>query len=498
MPKPAEMIDPLSFAFLRDPQIAAKGFREYDARWRYPQEINLPGLAALGLAFGTHLHETGKVPSVAIANDYRAYGAEVKHAFTLGLLQAGCTVHDIGVALTPMAYFAQIRLGTSAVAMITASHNPNGWTGVKMGFEAPLTHGPEDMARLREICLGGEGIARSGGVLHRVDGVQDAYIDEITQGFRLARKLRVVCACGNGTPSGFAPDMLRRIGAEVVERHCTPDHSFPHYNPNPESLTMLHDMAAALTESRADLALGFDGDGDRCGVVDDRGQEIYADKLALMLARHYAPNHRGATFVVDVKTTGLFASDPLLAEHGITTDYWKTGHSHIKRRLHALGGLAGFEKSGHFFFAPPLGQGYDCGLRAALEVLKMLDAQPEMQLSDIYATLPRSFTTPTLSPFCSDETKYKAVESFLAALQAHKAAGGTLGGLKIESINTVNGARAMLAGGGFALVRASSNTPNLVVVCESTQSDANLRAILADLDAILRRDPQIGPYDQTF
>jgi len=496
--KPVDSLQLNSFEGLHLPQIAAKGFREYDARWRYPEDINLAGLTALGLAYGTHLHETGKPPTVAIANDFRAYGIEVKNAFTLGLIQAGCQVLDIGVALTPMAYFAQVHLGTSAVAMITASHNPNGWTGVKMGFQSPLTHGPDEMARLRDICLNGLGVAREGGAYRHVDGVQDAYLDHIIGDFHLARPLRVVCACGNGTPAAFAPNMLRRIGAEVVERHCTPDYTFPHYNPNPEALEMLHDMAAALRESGADLALGFDGDGDRCGVVDDQGAEIFADKLALLLTRHYAPQHPGSTIVVDVKSTGLFATDPLLAAHGVKVDYWKTGHSHIKRRLHALGGLAGFEKSGHFFFGPPLGEGYDCGLRAAIEVLRLLDANPTETLSSLVGAMPHSFTTPTLSPHCPDETKYEAVDQFLAALRAHMAAGGTLGGWAIADINTVNGARAALQGGGFALVRASSNSPNLVIVCESTQSDANLRAILADLDAILRQDPQIGTYDQAF
>lgn len=497
-PLPVDQITLNSFAGLHDPQIAAKGFREYDARWRYPDDINLPGLTALGLAFGTHLHETGKPPSVAIANDFRAYGTEVKNAFTLGLIQAGCQVQDIGVAMTPMAYFAQMQLGTSAVAMITASHNPNGWTGVKMGFEAPLTHGPDEMARLREICLGGLSQPRPGGSLTRVDGVQDAYLDHIIGDFRLSRPLRIVCACGNGTPGGFAPDLLRRIGADVVERYCTPDFTFPHYNPNPEAMEMLHDMAAALNEAGADLALGFDGDGDRCGVVDDQGQEIFADKLALMLARHVAPVHPGATIVVDVKSTGLFATDPVLAAHNITVDYWKTGHSHMKRRIHALGALAGFEKSGHFFFGPPLGAGYDCGLRAALAVLRLLDANPTARLSEIYATLPRSFTTPTLAPPCADDTKYAAVDRALVALQALQSAGGQLGGCDILNINTINGARVALAGGGFALVRASSNTPNLVVVCESTTSTANLHAIVADLDSILRKDPEIGGYDLNF
>ena len=498
MPKPAATVQPNTWAFLRDPMIAPTGFREYDARWKYPDEINLPGMTALGLGLGTQMMRRGIAPVIAVGNDYREYSLPVKQALILGLIQAGIDVRDIGPSLSPMAYFSQFHLNAPAVAMVTASHNPNGWTGVKMGFDRPLTHGPDEMAELRDIVLGGFGEARAGGSWQFVDGVREAYLDDLADGFQMSRPLKVVCACGNGTAGAFAPELLARIGVEVVASHETPDYTFPHYNPNPEAMEMLHDMADTVRATGADLALGFDGDGDRCGVVDNEGEEIFADKVGVILARDLARLHPGATFVADVKSTGLFASDPELQKYGVTADYWKTGHSHMKRRVKALNALAGFEKSGHYFLAEPVGRGYDCGLRVAVELCKLLDRNPGKSMSDLRRALPTTFSTPTMSPFCPDTEKYAVLDRIVDRLTDHAARGGTLAGRAIQQIVTVNGARVILDNGSWGLVRASSNTPNLVVVCESAVSAEELRAIFTDLDAMIRTEPSVGAYDQTF
>jgi phosphomannomutase/phosphoglucomutase len=498
MKKPLPTSTPNTWAFLRDPMIAPTGFREYDARWKYPEEINLPGMTALGLGLGTQIHARGIEPVIAVGNDYRDYSLSIKNALILGLMQAGVHVKDIGPALSPMAYFSQFHLDVPAVAMVTASHNPNGWTGVKMGFERPLTHGPDEMAELRDIVLQGRGQPRPGGGYEFVDGVREAYLDDLVGEFRMSRPLKVVCATGNGTASEFAPELFRRMGVEVVESHNRLDYTFPHYNPNPEAMEMLHDMAATVKASGADLALGFDGDGDRCGVVDDEGEEIFADKVGVILARDLAKLHPGATFVADVKSTGLFASDPELRAHGIKADYWKTGHSHMKRRVKALGALAGFEKSGHYFLAEPIGRGYDCGMRVAVEICKLMDRNPEKKMSDLRKALPRTFSTPTMSPWCADTEKYAVLERLVEKLVSRHEAGETIGGRAISEVVTVNGARVILDNGGWGLVRASSNTPNLVVVCESPESEAELRAIFADIDAVIRTEDAVGAYDQTI
>ena len=489
---------PNTWEFLRDPMIAPTGFREYDARWKYPDDINLPGITALGLGLGTQMHRRGIRPEIAVGNDYRDYSLAIKNALILGLMQAGIHVKDIGPALSPMAYFAQFHLDAPAVAMVTASHNPNGWTGVKMGFERPLTHGPDEMAELREIVLQGAGIARPGGGYEFVDGVKEAYLDDLVGGFRMSRPLKVVCATGNGTASAFAPALFERIGVTVIPSHNRLDYGFPNYNPNPEAMEMLHDMAASVRESGADFALGFDGDGDRCGVVDNDGEEIFADKVGVILARDLAKLHPGSTFVADVKSTGLFASDPELIAHGAKADYWKTGHSHMKRRVKEIGALAGFEKSGHYFLAEPIGRGYDCGLRVAVEICKLMDRNPQHSMADLRRALPRTYSTPTMSPYCADEEKYAVLDRLVAKLVEKADRGEPIAGRAIAQVVTVNGARVILDNGAWGLVRASSNTPNLVVVCESPQSEAELRAIFADLDAVLRTETAVGAYDQKF
>ena len=498
MNKPQPTVTQNTWEFLREPMITPTGFREYDARWKYPDDINLPGITALGMGLGTQMHARGIEPVIAVGNDYRAYSLDIKNALMLGLMQAGIHVKDIGPAVSPMAYFSQFHLDAPAVAMVTASHNPNGWTGVKMGFERPLTHGPDEMNELRDIVLNGRTIARDGGKIERVDGVREAYIQDLVGDFKMTRKLRVVCATGNGTASAFAPEVLERIGVEVIPSHNELDYNFPHYNPNPEAMEMLYDMSSSVRDSGADLALGFDGDGDRCGVVDNEGEEIFADKVGVIMARDLSKIYPNSTFVADVKSTGLFASDPDLIALGAKADYWKTGHSHMKRRVKELGALAGFEKSGHYFLAEPVGRGYDCGMRVAVELCKLLDRNQDMTMADLRRALPKTWATPTMSPYCPDTEKYDVLERWVAKLMDMTERGEKIAGRAIKNIVTVNGARVILDNGAWGLVRASSNTPNLVVVCESPESDDEMRAIFADIDKVVQTEPSVGDYDQTI
>jgi phosphomannomutase/phosphoglucomutase len=479
------------------PLVKATGFREYDARWLFGPDINLLGIQALGLGLGTYIHELGQ-KKIVIAHDYRSYSLSIKQALTIGLLSAGCEVLDIGLAVSPMAYFAQFDLDAPCVAMVTASHNENGWTGVKMGAQRPLTFGPDEMGRLKEIVLGGKGVERPGGSLTQVDGVAERYIKDAASRASLKRPLKVIAACGNGTAGAFAPQALRAMGvAEVIEMDCRLDYNFPKYNPNPEDSVMLHAMADAVREHGADVALGFDGDGDRCGVVDDEGEEIFADKIGLMLARDLSALHKDATFIVDVKSTGLFATDEVLKGNGAKTVYWKTGHSYIKRKTAELGALAGFEKSGHFFFNAPIGRGYDDGLVAAAAILSMLDRNPGKKLSDLKKALPVAYTSLTMSPHCADELKYGIVDEVVAEYTAFANAGGTILGRKIADLVTVNGVRVALEDGSWVLVRASSNKPELVVVVESTQSEDDMRRLFhEEVKPRLAKRSDVGAYNQ--
>ncbi len=497
-PKPNAALQPNTYAYESSPMVKPTGFREYDARWLFEKEINLMGVQALGLGLGALLHEMGMKPDIVTGHDFRSYSSSIKYALVTGLMAAGARVHDIGLAITPMAYFAQFDLDATAVAMVTASHNDNGWTGVKMGANRPVTFGPEEMGRLRDIVIGGQYKYREGGAYRFVENFPARYIADLTNRPKLKRKIKVVAACGNGTAGAFAPQILSALGCEVVPLDVELDHTFPRYNPNPEDLHMLHAMADEVRRTGADLALGFDGDGDRCGVVDNEGSEIFADKIGVMLARDLSALHKGATFVVDVKSTGLFATDPVLIANDVKADYWKTGHSHIKRRVRDLKALAGFEKSGHFFFNAPVGRGYDDGFVTAIAILDMLDRNPTQSMADLYRALPRTYGSPTMSPHCADEIKYTVADKVVARIRAMREKGVPLAGQKIRDVVTVNGVRVTVEDGTWGLVRASSNKPELVVVVESPVSEARLREMFKAVDGVLRENPEVGAYNQTI
>ncbi len=496
LPAPRADLKPNTAEFETIPLIKPNGFREYDARWLFPQDISQLGIQALGLALATLIQDMNVRPRIVVGHDYRAYSLGVKQALSLGLISGGAEVLDIGLALSPTAYFAQFALDAPCVAMVTASHNENGWTGVKMGAARPLTFGPDEMNALKKIALEGGARTRPGGSYQAVDGIRARYLDEVTANKKLSQPLKVVAACGNGTAGLFAPEALKRIGVEVVPLDTELDYNFPRYNPNPEDLKMLHAIADAVKSNKADIGLGFDGDGDRCGVVDDLGREIFADKVGVLVARDLSSRIADAQFVVDVKSTGLFLTDPVLQRQGAKTDYWKTGHSYIKRRAHELKAVAGFEKSGHYFFNPPIGRGYDDGIVAGIAILQMLDRAGGQKMSALVDSLPKTYGSPTMAPKCPDDKKYEVVDEITREYQAAKAGGQKIMGLSFRDLVTVNGVRVTLEDGTWGLVRASSNKPSLVVVVESPVSEERMRGMFADIDARLSKNKYVGAYDQ--
>ena len=348
----------------------------------------------------------------------------------------------------------------------------------------------------REIVLAGDFESKAGGRYIFVPDLAQKYMAALTDRPKLKRRIKVIAACGNGTAGAYAPQVLEAIGCEVIPLDTELDHTFPKYNPNPEDMEMLHAIRDAVLQHKADVGLGFDGDGDRCGVVDNTGEEIFADKVGVMLARDLSKLHPGAQFVVDVKSTGLFATDPELIARGVKADYWKTGHSYMKRRTHEMKALAGFEKSGHYFFNKPYGRGYDDGVLTAIHVIEMLDRNPGKTMADLYAALPKTWGSPTMSPHCDDEVKYGIVDKIVARFEGMRAKGEKIIGQSIRDLVTVNGVRVVLEDGTWGLVRASSNKPELVIVVESPTSEANMRAIFADIDARLAKCPEVGEYNQ--
>ena len=472
------------------------GFREYDARWLYPENINLEGIEDLGKGLGTQIinHTKKNNPRIIVGHDYRSYSEEVKSSLKKGLIFTGCLVEDIGLSLSPMVYFAQFNLNSDAVAMVTASHNENGWTGVKMGIKKGLTHAPEEMKELKEITLNKKFIEGVGGE-KQIKNFQKIYKDNLINNNKIGKKIKAVVACGNGTAGIFAPDILKGIGCDVIELDCNLDYTFPKYNPNPEDLKMLHAIAKEVKENNADIGFGFDGDGDRLGVIDNNGNEIFSDKIGLLIARNLSHKFNNSKFVVDVKSTGLYSKDKILLENNCETIYWKTGHSHIKRKVNTENALAGFEKSGHFFFNKPLGYGYDDGINSAIQVCHLLNNQNK-KMSEIINDLPNTYQTPTMSPFCKDSEKYEVVKDLVNKIEKIKNEKEKIDGQEIIEILTVNGVRFSFADGSWGLIRASSNKPSLVVVTESPTSDDRKKKIFQFIDNLLQNTGKIGEYDQ--
>ena len=479
-----------------DIKINPNGFREYDARWLYEKDINLSGLENLGKGLGTQIIKNINKdnPRVVVGHDYRSYSEEIKVALKKGLISTGCYVEDIGLSLSPTVYFAQFELNADAVAMITASHNENGWTGVKMGIKKGLTHAPEEMKELKDITLNKK-FAEGKGSEKQIDGFQQVYKDDLINKNKINKKIKAVVACGNGTAGIFAPDILKGIGCETIKIDCNLDYTFPKYNPNPEDLKMLNAISKAVKDNNADIGFGFDGDGDRVGIVDNKGNEIFSDKIGLLIARNLSSKHKGSKFVVDVKSTGLYSKDKVLLENKCETIYWKTGHSHIKRKVNTEKALAGFEKSGHFFFNQPLGYGYDDGINSAIQVCHLLNNQNK-NMSEIIDELPNTYQTPTMAPFCKDEEKYQVVEDLLKKFKELKNNKTKIDGQIIAEILTVNGVRFSFEDGSWGLIRASSNKPSLVVVTESPTSDKRKKEIFYFIDKLLQETNKIGEYDQ--
>ena len=352
----------------------------------------------------------------------------------------------------------------------------------------------KEMNELKEITLN-ENFIKNKGKEKTINDFQKIYKDNLISNNKINKKIKAVVACGNGTAGIFAPEILRGIGCEVVELDCNLDYTFPKYNPNPEDLKMLHSIAKEVKENNADIGFGFDGDGDRVGVIDNQGNEIYSDKIGLLIARNLSSNHKGSKFVVDVKSTGLYAKDKVLLENNCKTIYWKTGHSHIKRKVNSENALAGFEKSGHFFFNKPLGYGYDDGINSAIQVCHLLNNQNK-KMSEVAEELPNTYQTPTMAPFCKDEEKYEVVKDLVDQIEKLKNNKTKIDGQEILEVLTVNGVRFSFEDGSWGLIRASSNKPSLVIVTESPTSEQRKKNIFEFIDNLLKKTGKIGEYDQ--
>jgi len=489
-----EDLKPNSGDFFRKAHIRSTGFREYDVRFLIEKDLNYQGVFVLGSAYGTLLQVEYGVNRIVVGHDFRYYSQNVKNAFVMGLMSTGMCITDIGLCVSPALYFAQHHLNIEGCAMITASHNANGWTGVKLGYALSKTLGPEGVKKLKETVYRGKYL-REKGSYEINTGISEAYINDVARMADTKKKLKVVIATGNGTGGLFTPEILRRAGHEVIEQHVELDWNFPNFNPNPEDISFLKDIGARVRESGADLGIGVDGDADRCGIIDEHGEEIFSDKIGLLFARDIAQEHPGSTFVVDVKSTGLFKIDDILEKQNCNVIYWKTGHSYLKSKVQDEGAIAGFEKSGHMFFNKPYGRAYDDGSLAAVIFCNLLSAS-DKSVSELLGELTRSFNTPTMAPRCGDREKYKVVDAVTEMYRKDMDEGRQIAGVDIQEIITVNGVRVHYSDGSWGLVRASSNVPSLVVVAESFSTKRRLYDIVEDIKSKLGKFPEVGVWDQ--
>lgn len=500
-----------SASYFGEPLVRTTGFREYDARWVIePSDrngaigLNYVGVRSLGSSLGRFLQTALNAGTeIVVGHDYRRYSENVKNALVLGLLHAGMDVTDIGLTTTPGAYFAQFALNIPCVAVVTASHNENGWTGIKMGHRLASTFGPDEMSHFRNVAL--SDLTEPGVTSHATGsyafapGTAARYIDDLVDSwaprFDGLPRLRVAVETGNGTAGLYLPEILTRLGFDVVPGNVGLDWSFPHFNPNPESIPFLRSVEELVRSSQSEIGICLDGDGDRLGVVDDRGLLVFADRVGLLIAKHLeAQFGSGRPIVIDVKSTSLFETElksPVV--------WAKTGHSYVKAKVAQTDALAGFERSGHFFFQKPLGRGYDDGCVAALAVLWVVCSarreRPSVSMSDLLNELPRSFSSPNRQPFAADEQKYAIVDRIAAELASRT----HFAGQDIVDTNLLNGVRITLADRSWLLVRASSNSPNLVVIAEVFDDGSLLRVIDRELrELIAGLDLQIGEFDPLY
>ena len=470
------------------------GFREDDVRWVLGKDINPNGFVVLGRAFGTYVQRVLGQNKVVVGHDYRKYSQDVSRSFVVGLLWSGVQVVDIGLTLTPILYFTQHHLDIKAGAMVTASHNENGWIGLKLADGLSSTLGPKEIKDFKEIVKKGD-FSIAQGSYDSVDGIFDAYLKDVVQGQKLHSPADLVLATGNGTAGHFGPAVLKALGCHVIEVDCELDWNFPHHNPNPEDVEFMRAISEAARQHRVGIGIGLDGDGDRIGIVDDLGREVFSDKVALLVARWIGRHSPGRSMVIDVKSTGLFYSDPVLQETNTKVIMVKTGHSYVKAAVAEFNAIAGFERSGHWFFKPPYGHGFDDGIRASVQLLRMLDESGK-PLSEMLKELPHTWQSPTLGPYCADNEKYdvvaKVAEQYRRDMETHT----EIGRARIRELVEVNGVRFVLEDGSWGLIRASSNKPSLVLVAESCTSADQLYAIMGHMQVRLAATGKIGEYDQ--
>ena len=455
-------------------KLEQKMFREYDLRGEVNEEqLNAHTVGIIARAYGTMLRRRDIVTAV-VGHDYRQSSEWITEAAIQGLVATGVNVINLGMVLTPMMYSAQYHYQAQGGLMVTASHNPRGWSGFKLALGYSHTLGPAGMKELYELTVSEE-FATGSGTVRSQDFLAD-YTADLLKRVALARPIRVVVNAGNGTPGSIVPQILRQAGCEVVELYCDMDWNFPHYFPNPSLVEMMEDTGKKVIESGADIGFAIDGDGDRLGVTDEQGKVVWPDRYLILLARQVLENCPGGKIIFDVKCSQALPED--IEAHGGTPIMWKTGHSYIKQKLwEEKAPLAG-EMSGHIFFGEPVYYGFDDAVFAALKLAEFISHHEE-PLSSLIAQTPYYVSTPALQVSCPDEVKYEVVDKLTKEFQDEG-----------YDVIDINGARVNF-GDGWGLVRASSNLPVLVMRFEA-KTEKRVKELMALFRQKFARYPEIG------
>ncbi|MDO9506196.1 MAG: phosphomannomutase/phosphoglucomutase [Hydrogenophaga sp.] len=455
-------------------QVTPSIFKAYDIRGVTPTALNEAVAEALGLAFGTQAMKLGE-KSVAVGRDGRLSGPALSAALIRGLVAAGVDVIDIGLATTPMLYFAAATLCTSGI-QVTGSHNPKDYNGFKMVLAGRAIYG-EDIQALRKT-MEAESHTRADGGRVRLINVQAAYQARIVGDIKISRPMKIVVDCGNGVAGASAPAIFRALGCEVIELFSEVDGNFPNHHPDPSKPENLQDVMRALRDTDAELGLAFDGDGDRLGIVTKEGNNIYPDRQMILFSQDVLSRVPGGDIVFDVKCSQRLA--PAIEAAGGVAHIYKTGHSLIKARMKELNSPLGGEMSGHIFFKERW-YGFDDGTYAGARLLEIVSRSPNA--SAVLNALPTSFSTPELNVACAEGEPHAVVEKLISMAKFDAQA----------KVSTIDGVRVDWPD-GFGLIRASNTTPVLVLRFEGQTTEAlhRIEAVMLDLLKQGKPDAVVG------
>src|SRR3990167_7247711 len=378
-------------------------FREYDLRGRESEdELNDSSMYYVGRSFGAFLSKRG-IKEAVVGHDARATSESFQANIIKALNESGIDVVDIGTVTTPMSYWAQYHFKVKGLVMVTASHNPVGWNGVKLGCDLSYTLLTDEMNEVYDTICKEEFVHGSGTV--RKENILEEYVKDLTSRAKITKKFKVLVNTGNGTAGLLAPKLLSAAGCEVVEHFTNIDPTYPNYTANPDGTAMMEDTGKQTVKNDCDLGFAFDGDGDRLGLVDEKGEVIWPDRYIILLSRLILSKKPGAKIIFDVKVSEALPED--IKAYGGVPIMWKTGHSHIKAKMIAEKAAMAGEMSGHIFFEHDF-YGFDDATFAGLKLLEYLSLQNK-PLSEVIATTPYYISTPTIQVTATDEDKYGIV-----------------------------------------------------------------------------------------